>query len=118
MIDALGHSVPVMALTATATPKVQSDIKDAGYDQSQYIQVIFQSNKSFYEIRPKINKAQTIKEIIQIFRTQPERPVLCMFNQESQQKSLPRHLGVNGIKAVTLSRRTGYQVKSQNQDDF
>ena len=119
MIDSLGHSVPVMALTATATPKVQSDIvktldmKDPGVFKSS-----FNRTNLYYEIRPKVNKAQTIKEIIQIFRTQPGASGIVYVQSRKSTEELATTLEVNGIKAAPYHAGLDTKLRGKIQDDF
>ncbi len=119
MIDSLGHSVPVMALTATATPKVQSDIvktldmKDPGVFKSS-----FNRTNLYYEIRPKVNKAQTIKEIVQIFRTQPGASGIVYVQSRKSTEELATTLEVNGIKAAPYHAGLDTKLRGKIQDDF
>ena len=68
MIDAIGDRIPVVALTATATPKVQSDIlKNLNMDENNSETFISSFNRDnlFYEVRPKGKKDGVFKQIIQ-----------------------------------------------------
>ena len=119
MIDALGHSVPVMALTATATPKVQSDIvKTLDMKNHGVFKSSFNRTNLFYEIRPKVNKAQTIKEIIQIFRTQPGASGIVYVQSRKSTEELAQTLEVNGIKAAPYHAGLDGKLRSKIQDDF
>ncbi len=119
MIDALGHSVPVMALTATATPKVQSDIvKTLDMTNPSIFKSSFNRTNLFYEIRPKINKAQTIKEIIQIFRTQPGASGIVYVQSRKSTEELAQTLEVNGIKAAPYHAGLDTKLRAKIQDDF
>ena len=69
MLDAIARNVPIMALTATATPKVQQDIlKNLEMSEENTFVSSFNRDNLFYEIRPKIKKDQTIKQIIQVIK--------------------------------------------------
>jgi ATP-dependent DNA helicase RecQ len=119
MIDALGHSVPVMALTATATPKVQSDIiKTLDMSSPGVFKSSFNRTNLFYEIRPKVSKAQTIKEIIQIFRTQPGSSGIVYVQSRKSTEELATTLEVNGIKAAPYHAGLDSKLRSKIQDDF
>lgn len=119
MIDALGHSVPVMALTATATPKVQSDIvKTLDMTGPGIFKSSFNRTNLYYEIRPKINKAQTIKEIIQIFRTQPGSSGIVYVQSRKSTEELAQTLEVNGIKAAPYHAGLDTKLRAKIQDDF
>src|SRR5688500_10159518 len=65
MMDQINPSVPVVALTATATPKVQSDIvKNLGLRDHQTFISSFNRANLYYEIQPKIKKDDTLKSIV------------------------------------------------------
>ena len=67
MIDDINREIPIIALTATATPKVQSDIvKNLEMHDVKTFFSSFNRDNLFYEVRPKINKDHTLKSIIQI----------------------------------------------------
>lgn len=119
MIDSLGHSVPVMALTATATPKVQSDIvKTLDMKNHKVFKSSFNRTNLYYEIRPKVNKAQTIKEIIQIFRTQPGGSGIVYVQSRKSTEELAQVLEVNGIKAAPYHAGLDTKLRAKIQDDF
>ena len=119
MIDSLGHSVPVMALTATATPKVQSDIvKTLDMKEPGVFKSSFNRTNLYYEIRPKVNKAQTIKEIIQIFRTQPGASGIVYVQSRKSTEELATTLEVNGIKAAPYHAGLDTKLRGKIQDDF
>jgi ATP-dependent DNA helicase RecQ len=67
MLDAIRKEVPLVALTATATPKVQSDIvKNLDMRGENIFIDSFNRTNLYYEIRPKLQPEQTIKHIVQI----------------------------------------------------
>ncbi len=69
MLDAIARNVPIIALTATATPKVQQDIlKNLDMEGENTFISSFNRDNHFYEIRHKIKKDQTIKQIIQVIK--------------------------------------------------
>ncbi len=119
MIVQLGHTVPVMALTATATPKVQSDIvKTLDMTNPGIFKSSFNRTNLYYEIRPKVNKAQTIKEIIQIFRTQPGASGIVYVQSRKSTEELAQTLEVNGIKAAPYHAGLDGKLRTKIQDDF
>ncbi len=119
MIDALGHSVPVMALTATATPKVQSDIvKTLDMKNHRVFKSSFNRTNLYYEIRPKVNKSQTIKEIIQILRTQQGGSAIVYVQSRKSTEELAQVLEVNGIKAAPYHAGLDTKLRAKIQDDF
>src|SRR5678810_365455 len=65
MMDQINPDIPVIALTATATPKVQSDIvKNLGLRNPKIFISSFNRSNLYYEIQPKIKKEQTIKSVV------------------------------------------------------
>ena len=71
MMELINPDAPMIALTATATPKVQSDIlRNLGLRNPQIFISSFNRANLFYEILPKINKDQTVKSIVR-FVSQP-----------------------------------------------
>ena len=61
--------VPMIALTATATPKVQSDIqKNLQMNDAIVFKSSFNRSNLYYEVRPKLKKADTLKEIVQFIK--------------------------------------------------
>jgi len=72
MINMIGENIPLIALTATATPKVREDIiKNLELKDVNVFITSFNRPNLYYEVRPKINKDLTIKQIIQIIRQNP-----------------------------------------------
>ncbi|HEX2607812.1 MAG TPA: RecQ family ATP-dependent DNA helicase, partial [Flavisolibacter sp.] len=64
MMDQINPDIPVIALTATATPKVQSDIvKNLGLREPEIFISSFNRDNLYYEIQPKVKKDQTLKSI-------------------------------------------------------
>ncbi len=65
MMEQISESAPMIALTATATPKVQSDIiKNLGLRNADVFISSFNRPNLYYEIQPKIKKEQTLKSIV------------------------------------------------------
>ena len=67
MVKGISDSIPVIALTATATPKVRSDIvKNLEMRNVTSYVSSFNRDNLYYEVRPKLNKSQAQKEIVQL----------------------------------------------------
>src|SRR5690606_33281659 len=69
MMDKINTEIPVIALTATATPKVQSDIiKNLGLRSPEIYMSSFNRPNLYYEVLPKIKKAQTEESIVRFIK--------------------------------------------------
>ncbi|MBK7339483.1 MAG: ATP-dependent DNA helicase RecQ [Saprospiraceae bacterium] len=119
MINSIDHRIPIIALTATATPKVQVDIvkslemKDPGIFMSS-----FNRPNLYYEVRPKINKEQTIRQIIQIIKAHPGHSGIIYVQARKTTEDIAQILQVNGIKAAPYHAGMDSKARSQVQDDF
>jgi ATP-dependent DNA helicase RecQ len=122
MLDAIAQSVPIMALTATATPKVQQDILknlDMGSNKVNTFVSSFNRENLFYEIRPKVKKEQTIKQIIQIIKEEfrNESGIIYVQNRKTAE-DLAEMLAVNDIKAGPYHAGLDPKTRSATQDAF
>ena len=119
MIDAIGRDKPIIALTATATPKVKSDIvKNLEMDDVNTFISSFNRDNLFYEIRPKINKDQAVKQIVQIIKEMPGESGIIYVQSRKSTQEIANVLNVNGIKAAAYHAGLDAKVRSQVQDDF
>jgi ATP-dependent DNA helicase RecQ len=119
MIKAIGSDIPIIALTATATPKVQSDIvKNLGMKNPDIYITSFNRNNLFYEIRPKINKDQTIREIVQFIKTMPGKSGIIYVQARKTTEEIAKILNVNGIHAAAYHAGLDAKLRSKVQDDF
>jgi ATP-dependent DNA helicase RecQ len=120
MLDAIARDVPIMALTATATPKVQQDIlKNLDMAAENTFISSFNRDNLFYEIRPKIKKDQTIKQIIQIIKEEfrGESGIIYVQNRKTAE-DLAEMLQVNDIKAAPYHAGLDPKLRAQTQDAF
>ena len=119
MINALGRPIPIIALTATATPKVQTDIvKNLEMkDPDIYISSFNRSNL-YYEVRPKTAKDQTLKQIVQIAKQHPEQSGIVYVQARKTTEDLARVLQVNGIKAAPYHAGLDSKTRTRVQDEF
>ncbi len=119
MISAIGEEIPLVALTATATPKVQSDIiKNLNMREVNIFISSFNRDNLFYEIRPKINREQTIKEIVQFIKSLPSKSGIIYVQARKTTEDLAKVLSVNGIKASPYHAGLDAKVRTKVQDDF
>ncbi len=119
MIKSINSEIPVIALTATATPKVKSDIVKnlAMRDQKVFISSFNRANL-YYEVRPKINKDQTIKEIVQIIKQQPGESGIIYVQARKSTEEIAEVLQVNGIKSAPYHAGLDAKTRSRVQDEF
>lgn len=120
MLDAIARDVPIIALTATATPKVQVDIvKNLNMEGENTFISSFNRENLFYEIRPKIKKDQTLKSIIQIIKEEfrGESGIIYVQNRKTAE-DIAEMLNVNDIKAGPYHAGLDPKTRSKTQDDF
>lgn len=119
MIDDIDREIPIIALTATATPKVQSDIvKNLEMDKVNTFFSSFNRDNLFYEVRPKITKDHTLKSIIQIIKEKPGQCGIIYVQARKTTEEIAKVLEVNGIKAAPYHAGLDAKTRSSVQDDF
>jgi ATP-dependent DNA helicase RecQ len=119
MIDAIGHNIPIIALTATATPKVQTDIvKILGMENPDTYISSFNRDNLFYEIRPKYSKEKAIKSIVQTIKKMPGQSGIIYVQARKTTEEIAQVLNINGIKAAPYHAGLDAKTRSQIQDDF
>lgn len=108
--------VPIIALTATATPKVQDDIqKTLGMTNAQVFKESFNRPNLFYEIRPKINVDREIVKFISQ-RKGKSGIVYCLSRRKVEE--FAQLLQVNGINALPYHAGLDQKTRIANQDKF
>jgi ATP-dependent DNA helicase RecQ len=117
IINAIGQDVPVIALTATATPKVQQDIqKNLGMMNAAVFKSSFNRPNLYYEVRPK-NKT-VVKDVIKYIKTHPGKSGIVYCLSRKRVEELAETLVLNGIKALPYHAGLDASVRRQNQDHF
>jgi len=115
IIDAVGN-VPVIALTATATPKVQQDIqKNLGMMTASLIKSSFKRANFFYEVRAKQN---VNKEIIKYVKQNAKKSGIIYCLSRKKVEEIAEALKVNGIKARPYHAGLDAKERAKTQDDF
>ena len=115
IINEIGEA-PIMALTATATPKVQHDIqKNLGMLDAPVYKASFNRPNLYYEVRPKINAE---KEIIKYIKNQPHKSGIIYCLSRKKVEELAEQLVVNDIKALPYHAGMDAATRSSNQDKF
>ncbi|MFI5134396.1 MAG: RecQ family ATP-dependent DNA helicase, partial [Chitinophagales bacterium] len=119
MVEAMGHRIPVMALTATATPKVQSDIvKNLSMIDPDIFIASFNRPNLYYEVRPKGKKDDCIKQIVKFIKSMPGKSGIIYVLSRKSTEEIAEFLTVNGIKAAAYHAGLEAAVRSQRQDQF
>lgn len=119
MLDAIGGDIPVVALTATATPKVQSDIvKNLNMTDHNTFISSFNRENLYYEVRPKLKKEQTLKQIVQIIKEVPDQSGIIYVQSRKSASEIAGALKVNDIKAAPYHAGLDAKTRSKTQDDF
>ncbi|MCX6313208.1 MAG: DNA helicase RecQ [Sphingobacteriales bacterium] len=119
MMDMINEKIPVIALTATATPKVQSDIvKNLGLRDPQIFISSFNRPNLYYEIQPKINLEQTNKSIVRFIQQQKHKSGIIYTLNRKTTEELAKMLMANGIKAVAYHAGLDSKLRSERQDQF
>lgn len=115
MIQQLGN-LPVIALTATATPKVQIDIqKNLQMEDADVFISSFNRKNLFYEVRPK---KETRKQLIKFLKEHRGKSGIIYCLSRKKVEEIAELLNVNGFKAVPYHAGLDADVRVKNQDDF
>ena len=115
IINKIGHA-PLIALTATATPKVQHDIqKNLSMLEANVFKSSFRRPNLYYEIRPKKN---AVKEIIKYIKTNAGKSGIIYCLSRRKVEELTETLKVNGIKALPYHAGMDTSTRTENQDKF
>jgi len=119
MMDIINPDIPVVALTATATPKVQSDIvKNLGLRNPNIFISSFNRPNLYYEILPKIKKDQTVKSIVRfISQNMGKSGIIYTLNRKTTEE-LAELLVANNIKAVAYHAGLDAKLRAERQDQF
>ena len=115
IIDDIG-TAPVIALTATATPKVQSDIlKNLGIPEATVFKSSFNRPNLYYEIR---DKSDPKRDIIKYIRQNPGKSGIIYCLSRKKVEELAELLNINGIKAAPYHAGLDAKTRAENQDKF
>ncbi len=108
---------PVIALTATATPKVQHDIqKNLGMQNSLVFKSSFNRQNLYYEVRPKTSNID--RDIIRFIKSQEGKSGIIYCLSRKKVEELAELLKVNNIKALPYHAGMDGVTRSENQDAF
>lgn len=116
IINSIGRK-PVIALTATATPKVQSDIqKNLGMEDANVFKASFNRPNLYYEVRPKT--ANVDREIIKFIKGHMGKSGIIYCLSRKKVEELAETLQVNGINARPYHAGLDAKTRVKHQDDF
>lgn len=115
IINQIGDA-PVIALTATATPKVQEDIqKTLGMTEAKVYKDSFNRPNLFYEVRPKVNQD---REIIKFIHKNANKSGVIYCLSRKKVEEFAQLLQVNGIKAIPYHAGLDSKTRDKHQDMF
>ncbi|HQR00314.1 MAG TPA: DNA helicase RecQ [Ferruginibacter sp.] len=119
MMDLIDEKIPVIALTATATPKVQSDIiKNLGLRKPKIFISSFNRPNLHYEIHPKISLEQTNKSIVRFIQQHKNKSGIIYTLNRKTTEELAKMLEANGIRAVSYHAGLDSKLRAERQDQF
>lgn len=119
MMNVINPEIPVIALTATATPKVQSDIvKNLGLRKPEIFISSFNRTNLYYEIQPKIQKEQTVKHIVKFITSHKGKSGIIYTLNRKTTEELADLLMANNIKAVAYHAGLDQKLRAKRQDEF
>lgn len=117
IIDAIDKTLPVIALTATATVKVQQDIlKNLDIEEAIVYKASFDRPNLYYEVRNKTK--DVIKDIIKYIKSQPGKSGIVYCLSRKKVEEIAETLVVNGIRALPYHAGLDSATRTQNQDMF
>ncbi len=119
MIDNVSSDIPLMALTATATPKVQSDIvKNLGIEDAPLFKSSFNRDNLFYEIRPKSNPEEAQKSIVQFVKSKPNQSGIVYVLSRKSTEEISEFLRMNGVAAKAYHAGMDTKTRAKVQEEF
>src|ERR1700759_1142051 len=116
VISNIGENIPIIALTATATPKVQQDIqKNLQMNNATIYKSSFNRSNLFYEVRAKRN---VIKEIVKFVKQNSGKSGIIYCLSRKKVEEVAEVLTLNGIKALPYHAGLDSKVRADTQDKF
>ena len=119
MMEEINSEVPIIALTATATPKVQSDIvKNLSLRDAEILISSFNRANLYYEVQPKIKKDLTVKSIVKYISGHKGKSGIIYTLNRKTTEELADLLKANNIKAVAYHAGLDQKLRAERQDQF
>ncbi|WP_299130529.1 DNA helicase RecQ [uncultured Winogradskyella sp.] len=117
IIKRIGDNIPIVGLTATATPKVQEDIlKSLGMSDAVTFKASFNRPNLYYEVRPKTKNVDA--DIIRFVKQNEGKSGIIYCLSRKRVEELAQVLQVNGIKAVPYHAGLDAKTRAKHQDMF
>ncbi|WP_282134479.1 RecQ family ATP-dependent DNA helicase [Seonamhaeicola maritimus] len=117
IIGRIGENIPIIGLTATATPKVQEDIiKNLGISGAKTFKASFNRPNLYYEVRPKTKDVDA--DIIRFVKQNEGKSGIVYCLSRKRVEELAQVLQVNGVKAVPYHAGLDAKTRSSHQDMF
>nr|BAL56515.1 ATP-dependent DNA helicase RecQ [uncultured Bacteroidetes bacterium] len=111
--------MPIIALTATATPRVQRDIlENLEILDAVVFRTSFNRPNLYYQITPKRSHQATLKEIVQYIRSRPGQAGIVYCHSRRRVEDVANILQANGIKALPYHAGMDAATRTRNQDAF
>ncbi|MCR4816038.1 MAG: DNA helicase RecQ [Bacteroidales bacterium] len=119
-INMINDHVPLLTLTASATPKVQQDIiKNLQMENAKLFVSSFNRPNLYYEVRPKPSETLVLhKEIIKFIKENPNKSGIIYCLTRKRVEDLAELLVINGIKALPYHAGLDAKTRAENQDKF
>jgi ATP-dependent DNA helicase RecQ len=117
VIDSIDSKIKVIALTATATPKVQDDIiKNLKISDSKLFKSSFNRPNLYYEVRPKNDETEV--DLIKFIKSnQGESGIIYCLSRKNVE-DLSQLLNMNGVKSLPYHAGLDKNIREENQDRF
>jgi ATP-dependent DNA helicase RecQ len=116
VISNIGDDIPIIALTATATPKVQQDIqKNLQMNNATVFKSSFNRSNLFYEVKAKRN---VLKEIVKFVKQNPGKSGIIYCLSRKKVEEVAEALNLNGVRALPYHAGLDSKVRADTQDKF
>ena len=116
VISNIGDDIPIIALTATATPKVQQDIqKNLQMNNATVFKSSFNRSNLFYEVKAKRN---VLKEIVKFVKQNPGKSGIIYCLSRKKVEEVAEALNLNGVRALPYHAGLESKVRADTQDKF
>jgi len=119
MIESIDEKIPIMALTATATPKVRLDIiKTLSMHEPELFLASFLRPNLYYEVRPKPSREATIKDIIRFLKKDAGKSGIIYCLSRKTTEEIAEVLTINGFRAAAYHAGLDGKTRDERQDQF